>query len=94
MAPDPPPPARSLPSASAATRRSGVGPTAAGLVVVAFLVVLGFAVEDGSAIRRLEATASEIARFLGTGGLLVVGLLGILAVGLAVAAARASRLPP
>ncbi len=71
-----------------------MGPTAAGLVVVAFLVVLGFAVEDGTTIRRLEATASEIARILGTFGLLVVGLLGILAVGLAVAAARASRLPP
>ena len=76
-----------------ATRRGRAGPVAAVLVVAAFLLVLWVGFGDGAGYRALAAAAAPAVHLLGPVGLLVVGLLGLLAVGLAVASLTAHRHP-
>ncbi len=90
----PAPRSGSSPGPPPAARRSPVGPIAALLVVVAFLGLLLFGFGNGAGYRALAIAVSEAARYLGTVGLLVVGILGGLAVGLAVASYGSARPPP
>ncbi len=80
------------PGPPSAPRRGRAGPIAALLVVVAFLGLLLGA--GGAGLRPLGAAGAWIDRTLGTVGLLVAGILILIAVGLGVAAQISARPPP